>query len=1178
VGNPAESVTIAAARSETHRAKELILPTNPSRLPLFLFSLLLALPFPLLAGTKPPAKPKGETVPAASGAPQEVVDRRNGEEEAIRARKRWFFSTRLAGAEGRAGELHRAALDRTRDAIAKQKRDGLLPPGVWTLRGPASSNFGGWAFGRISGRVISLAKDATTGALYAGAASGGLWKSTDDGTTWTSLLDLAGATSVGAVAVDPANPQILWAGTGEDSNWCEEYFGIGLLRSTDGGATWAIRNGSGSATLEKLSAFASISIDPRDSNRILVGGSYAGCADGASIDGGLFSTTDGGVTWTRRLSGAIHEIARNPTSPDIVWATDGNTGLRKSTDGGSSWTLQTGLTTGAIGRAEVVVAPTDGNSVYVLLAGYGGEFWRTWDGGANWTKMATGTNACDGQCWYNMTLAVPRSNPKVVFKGTIKLMKSMNGGSFWSDLIGDWGGAQEVHQDIQTLLADPVAPNTLYVGSDGGVWKSTDGGGTFASLAGNMNLTQFYGIAIHPTSDEIVLGGAQDNSSLARNGSDVWDLQEVTGDGFLCAINRQNPNYVYITSYPWGAPSVYRSTTGIFGPFSVVSSGISSSDRANWVTPYTLDPSNGQTMYLGTQRIYKSTNGATNWSPVGPADLTNGGGYDTVLCLEVNRADGQKVWAGTTDGRIWRSTNAGSAWNDASAGIPYRSVNDIAADPTDPSKAFAVVGGFGSAHLFEWDGSGSWQARGAGLPNLPTNTVLLRTADEIYVGNDAGLFRSLDRGTTFTPFMNGLPLGVPITDLQYNVNTGTMTAGTYGRGAWQISLCADPISSPTPSAPASLSPANGATGVAPATTLAWSAGTGAARYAVRLGSTNPPPFYAEVAAPGSSLPVVLAPGTTWYWSVTSFPSEGPVAGASSAVASFATAAGPLALAGSTPSFLERWKSDPVPFSISGSGLDAGLSIGWNGPSAAPASASIGSASASELSGTFTTEPSAKAGRYDLRLLSGATPAGALLQRIALRAFTDVTEADWYFESSDRMDSAGIMPSFGTAAGPEFRPSTVITRGDMAEYLVKAHFWELGQSVPARSCFGYFPDVPCSHPQTLEIEWAKDLGITLGNAQGNFVPDANVTRAEMAAFLTRLEYGGDANVPKCQADPGWNDYPEHPSWSRSYVNLLRAMRVTAGCSASPLAYCPLSQVQRSDLATFLARLVGEVPMP
>lgn len=766
-------------------------PRAPLLGPLVLAAGVLLAPAssPILAAGPDLPNSESRDVPVAPG-----FDRENGEEEQIRARREWFFGSRMAGADGHPGKLRAKALEQTRRAL--DAPDFLQPfgAGSWEPKGPASSNFGNWTFGKIAGRVIALAWDARISALYAGAASGGLWRTTDGGTTWTSLLDRVGSQSVGAIALDPTDPNVIWAGTGEDSNWCEEYFGIGLLRTTDGGATWETRNGAPGADIGNLSAFASVLVDPRNRNRLVVGGSYADCVNGNYVWGGLYTSTDAGATWTARLPGAgIHDIERSRQNPDVLWATAENAGLYKSTDGGDHWSLQTasGLLSGNIGRSEVAISPLNDNYVFALFSGGGNQFWRTVDGGASWTKQATGSTACDGQCWYNMTLAASPLSLHTVYRGTVKLYRSFNGGTAWTDMIGGWGSAQKVHQDIQELLIDPSLPNTIWVGSDGGVWRSTDAGATFQSLNANLNLTQFYGIAIHPTSDDILLGGAQDNSSLARPGpSNQWDLQMVTGDGFLCAIHPGDPQKVYISSYPWGTPSIFRSTNGLFGSYQQItgtSNGISGSDRANWVTPYVLDPTQPDTMLLGTQRVYRSTNAGTTWVGVGPADMTLGSSA-TLVSLEFNRVDGNAAWAGTTDGRVWRSANRGATWTDVSAGLPARSINDLAGDPSDPAKGFAVVGGFSTPHLWEWNGSGAWVARGADLPNAPCNSVIALSATDLFVGCDTGVFVSFDRGTSFAPFVAGLPLGVPVTDLKFNPVTGTLSAGTYGRGAWQYPL------------------------------------------------------------------------------------------------------------------------------------------------------------------------------------------------------------------------------------------------------------------------------------------------------------------------------------------------------------------------------------------------------
>jgi hypothetical protein len=386
-----------------------------------------------------------------------------------------------------------------------------------------------------------------------------------------------------------------------------------------------------------------------------------------------------------------------------------------------------------------------------------------------------------------------------------------------------------------------------------------------------------------------------------------------------------------------------------------------------------------------------------------------------------------------------------------------------------------------------------------------------------------------------------------------------------------------PLVAATPGVPVLSLPSNGATGVPLGPTLEWGAVAGAGRLKIFLGTTNPPPFAAELAGDATSWRPLLAPGA-WYWRVAAYPVAGSGGAVWSELFSFATQTPAEHASSLSLLAIDRWKALPVPFVLSGAGFGAETSIGWSGPSLAPGVVTVTGRSATTLSGSLVPDPSAHSGRFDLRLVEGGTAIAALPGALLVRAFTDVGEGDFYFDSSERMVSAGIMGAFSGVSGPEFRPTTIITRGDMGEFMVKAHFRERKQAVPDRACLGYFPDVPCGHGQRLFIEWARDLGITLGNAQGNFVPDANVSRAEMAAFLGRLEFGGDAGVPKCEVDPGWNDLPLHPDWAKPYINLLRALRITAGCQASPLEYCPLGIVQRSEIATFLARVTGEIPLP
>ena len=702
---------------------------------------------------------------------QEPGDKSAGEELQIKARVRWFSEQRGLFDNADAGRLRAEAALQTQARILEQGRNRTLT-NLWSSVGPSPMNVFNWAFGTVSGRVTTISVDPTNpNTLYVGGAAGGFWKSTNGGTSWTNLFETQPTQSIGASAVAAYDPDVIWVGTGDYNSGCSGYYGMGVFQSTDGGQTFQARNGSGTSVMD-LSHISSVSLHPTNAAVVVVGGTGR-CVAGSGGTGAIFHTSDGGLTWSEVYSEDTHEIVRDPSNPNVLYAAVRGDGVVKSTNGGQTWTpANSGLVVGT-SRIEIAISPSNPQTLYCLSSN--SRLYRTLNGGGSWALRSS--NACDGQCSYNMTLMVASNNSDTLYRGTILPYKSTNGGSTSSALTAGWSSAQTVHQDIQHLEPHPTDPNTFFIGSDGGIWKSTDGGSSFTNLNGNLNMTQFYDIGIHPTDDTIVVGGSQDNSSEAYTGSPVWDTTRMTGDGFVSLINPVDTNYAYTASY-YGA--IYRSTNGATGNYNRITTGFGGT--CDWLTPFVLDPANPSIMYVACERIHKSTDRGSSFSPISPT--LAGGSQDA---FAVAPSDSNVMYsAGST--RFNRTFDGGANWEEARTGLPVRAITDIAVDAADPMKVSITVSGFNVEHVwYTTDGGDNWLPGGNGLPNAPANAVLLLTnPDRVYVGTDVGVFVSStgSRGA-YVPDMNGFPQGVPVTELEYNPNTNTITAGTYGRGAWQ---------------------------------------------------------------------------------------------------------------------------------------------------------------------------------------------------------------------------------------------------------------------------------------------------------------------------------------------------------------------------------------------------------
>jgi len=719
-----------------------------------------------------------------------------------RAQDDWFYRQRaFPGTQIPAGIQAQGLLQaQQQGALAGSPVDG--PP--WTPLGPAPIDAvrlltpTGAASGRIQDIAVSPVDDNV---IYIGAAGGGVWKTTDGGGSWTPLTDRQPSLSMGALAIDPTNADIVYAGTGEnDYASLTSYGGAGILKSTDGGDNW---------TLLASNTFAGcrvgrIAIDPTAPSTLYLasGGAFGGPG---SCGAGIYKSIDGGVTWTNKLAGPAWDIELDPSAPATLYAgVDAgysSGGVYKSIDGGDTWNL----VLQPPGYSDVVIlaiAPSQPQTVYAALAEGGGlnGVYRTTDGGANWTNLGNDSHYCDrypfplfitvSQCWYNNALIVDPADANTVYAGGIDLFKSTDGGAHFADLIGFFPGA--IHVDQHALAFD--SQGRLYIGNDGGIWRRS--GTTFANLNGNLAITQFYpGTAGSVTSPAMFLGGTQDNGTLRYTGSPVWK-QVAGGDGGYAAVNPDNPQLIYHTfqylqiekSYDGGA-NWYPAMNGI--PFN---------ELRLFIAPLVMSPSNPDTLYAGASRLYRTTDGALSWEPISPPL-----GYDAISAIGPAPSSSNVIYVGSYGG-LDVTTDGGNTWTETQPnGLPYRYVSDIAVDPNDATSAYVTLSGFdpygGSGHVFHTANTGgAWADISGDLPNIPVNALAIdpRTSPPtLYAGTDGGVFRSTDGGATWDNFNKGSLPNVVVQDLLLNTQDNTLVAATHGRSAW-VTTISKPADTPLP--------------------------------------------------------------------------------------------------------------------------------------------------------------------------------------------------------------------------------------------------------------------------------------------------------------------------------------------------------------------------------------------
>jgi uncharacterized protein (TIGR03437 family) len=740
---------------------------------------------------------------------------------------------------------------------------------TWVALGPTpiEQGFTLNSVGQLAGRVTAIALDPGYGVnnqtVYLGGAQGGIWRSRDNGANWTPLTDDQPSLAIGALAVDPTNPNIIYVGTGEGNRSYDNYYGAGLLKSTNGGATWTQIGGPIASTPPQIPAFLfasffSLKVDSEYPSTIYAAtglGVTSGSTGGTDLvtigQRGAWKSTDGGTTWINLdplgTGGAetCTDIEIDPLDHQRVFASLARQGIFRSNSGGAPGTwerLTTGLPDTGFSRVELAVgpplAPSTNSTLYAVFAQSDGDLlgiFRSTDGGASWLQVAL--PQARGQDNYNLALVVDPLEANIVYYGTQAnsnytggtLWRSKNGGASWSDISLGTGGVF-LHEDTHVIVISPTDRNTLFTGNDGGIWRTNNATATTVSwnnLNRTLSLTQIQALAIHPTDPSILIGGTQDNGTNLYSGA-FW-RQLRAGDGGSPVIDSANPQVIYHTfeNYnntfgipPQLGPEVSSDGGNSWAPrgcFGCVPQfgGLNPSDRVGFYAPLSSHTGftgpQGNVIYFGTHRVYRSANRGSTWIGLGASadgfgtDLSKGDGWVSVIrahpIIGPGSPPAELVWIGTSDGNVQFTANAGAIQgamftNVTKPPLPNRFVTDIAIDPSNQQTVFVTYSGFDTntpptpGHVFTSNDQGAtWINISGNLPDLPVASIVIDPVlpQTFYIGTDLGVFQTSDGGSTWFRLSNGMPL-IAVFMLRYNPLDRTLVAGTHGRGTYRLAL------------------------------------------------------------------------------------------------------------------------------------------------------------------------------------------------------------------------------------------------------------------------------------------------------------------------------------------------------------------------------------------------------
>ena len=679
--------------------------------------------------------------------------------------------------------------------------------------------------------------------FYIGTRNGGVWKTTNNGTTFEPIFDAQDVSSIGAIAVALSSSNVVWVGTGESYNARSSYSGDGVYKSTDAGRTWTHMG------LRDTHHIAKIIVHPTNPDVVFV--AAMGHLWTNNEERGVFKTADGGRTWSKVLYVNDHvgviDLVLNRRDSDVLYAAayekdrkpwhleEGGPGsaIYKTTDGGKTWTkLQNGLPSGKIGRIGIDIYQKGPDILYAIVENgnprpgggeptgrgsggvrpIGGEVYRTDDGGATWRKTHGLEVNVGGKAPYSFNiLRIDPGNPERIVVTSDALPNSEDGGKTWSDLtFNNRRMFRSMFGDVRNVWFDQQDPKRVVLLSDGGLHISYDGGFT-ADHYTNLPLGEMYAVAVDMEDPYNVYVGLQDhehwkgpsNSASGRIGLEDWTTVG-TGDGMYNQVDPTDSRWVYNTQ-EFGSPrrvDQLTHTRTLIPPLQPAGDPL----RFNWVAPIRLSPHTPSTVYVAAQMLFRSTDRGDHWQQISP-DLTtndkekiaqNGPSirFCTISTIAESAALAGVIWVGTDDGKVQVTRDGGATWFDATAAIAAAGgpaelwVSRVFPSNFDAGTAYVSKTGFRAddfrPFLFKTTDYGrTWTRITTGLPDKPINVVVedIKDRDLLFVGNDRGVYVSIDGGGRWTTLRANMPT-VPVHDMVIHPRDNDLVVGTYGRGMW----------------------------------------------------------------------------------------------------------------------------------------------------------------------------------------------------------------------------------------------------------------------------------------------------------------------------------------------------------------------------------------------------------